>query len=198
MRRCSEMTDNTENVNGIEIYLHDIYYFTDEFIKNELDGDKDAVHDCFPQLLLYLSDRIQKPANEDIALLDAIFNIYVRLCTKYRILPTLEMFSILVKINKSTFTDWKNGEYRKSSDHGKTVKTWLETCKNFVIDRLHNSSGKADVNLIFIAKAGYQMRETSPVSPVETENRCVLTAAELPRLGDMNVNDEMSLPDFTE
>ena len=189
------MTDNTENINGIEIYLHDIYYFTDEFIANELDGDKDAVHDCFPQLLLYISDKIPKPDNANIELLDAIFNIYVRLCTKYRILPTLGMFSILVKINKATFSDWKNGEYRKLSDHSKTIKSWIETCKNFVIDRLHNNNGKADVNLIFIAKAAYGMRETAPI-PVETENKRVLTASELPKLGGMNDNDEMILPDL--
>ena len=191
------MTYNTENVNGVEIYLHDIYYFTDEFIEQELGGNKDGVHDCFPQLLLYISDRIQKPDNADIELLDAIFNIYIRLCTKYRVLPTLEMYSMLVKINRATFYDWSAGKYRKIGTYSDIVKTWRETCKNFVIDRLHNNNGKADVNLIFIAKASYQMRETSPIPPVETENKRVLTAAELPKLGSVDTC-EVPLPDLTE
>lgn len=192
------MTDNAENINGVEIYLHDIYYFTDEFIEQELDGDKDRVHDYFPQLILYLSDRIKKPSHEDIELLDAIFNIYIRLCVKYKVLPTLEMFAMLTKINRATFYDWSAGKYRKTGAYGDITKTWRETCKNLVIDRLHNNNGKADINLIFIAKAAYGMRETVPI-PAETENKRVLTATELPKLGSMNrSSEEMILPDLTE
>lgn len=104
---------------------------------------------------------------------------------------------MLVKINRATFYDWSAGKYRKIGTYSDIVKTWRETCKNFVIDRLHNNNGKADVNLIFIAKASYQMRETSPIPPVETENKRVLTAAELPKLGSVDTC-EVPLPDLTE
>ena len=159
------MTDNTVDSNGVEVYLHDIYMYADEYVAKELNGDKDSVRESFVDMIFYIADRIEKPSNDDIELLDGIFNIYVRLCAKYRVLPTLEMFSFLVKINRTTFTDWANKEYRLSTAHGNTVKKWFGTCKSFVVNRLHNKPG-TDANLIFTAKAAYHMRETAP-EPVE-------------------------------
>ena len=159
------MTDNTISVNGVEVYSSRICELADEFIQRELDGDKEKVRGYFASLIFYIADRIEKPSNDDIELLDGIFNIYVRLCAKYLVLPTLEMFSFLVKINRTTFTDWSNGEYRSSTAHGNTVKKWFGICKSFVVNRLHNKPG-TDANLIFTAKAAYHMRETAP-EPVE-------------------------------
>lgn len=156
------MTDNVINVNGAEVYQHRIYELADEFIQRELDGDKEKVRGYFASMIFYIADHIEKPSNDDIGLLDGIFDIYVRLCAKYRVLPTLEMFSFLVKINRTTFTDWSNKEYRLSTAHGDTVKKWFSTCRSFVIDKLHG--GGNDANLIFTAKSAYGMRETTPVS----------------------------------
>lgn len=181
------MTDNTvRSSDGIEMYLHDIYYYADEYIRSELDGDVESVQDSFPAMILYIADNIQKPSNDDIELLDNIFNIYIRLCSKYKVLPTLELFSFLVGINRATFTDWSNGEYRASSEHGNTVKKWFNICKSFTVNRLHNKGG-TDANLIFIAKAAYGMAETAPVQTVN-EHQKVLTAAELPKLGGGDVD----------
>lgn len=152
---------NATNVGGIEVYEHEIYRLADGFIDKELNGDSDSVHDNFLRMIFYIADRIKKPSNDDIELLDGVFDVFVRLCVRYGVLPTMECFSFLVKINKSTFSDWMNGEYRKSSAHGKTCKRWLDICKSFTIERLHNSE-RTDVNLIFISKAAYGMRETSP------------------------------------
>lgn len=180
------MTDNiVKTAGGAEIYQHDIYYYADEYIQSELDGDTESVSDSFPAMILYIADNITKPSNDDIELLDSIFNIYIRLCCKYKVLPTLELFSFLVGINRATFTDWSNGEYRASSEHGNTAKKWFNTCKSFTVNRLHNKGG-TDANLIFIAKAAYGMAETAPVQTTSTTQR-VLTATELPRLGDGEV-----------
>lgn len=160
------MTDNTVNVNGVEIYTHRIFEIVDEYIGQELDGDKEKVKESFVDMIFHIADRIEKPSNDDIELLDGIFDIYVRLCAKYRVLPTLEMFSFLVKINRTTFTDWSNKEYRLSTAHGDTVKKWFSTCRSFVIDKLHG--GGNDANLIFTAKAAYGLRETTP-TPVESK-----------------------------
>ena len=165
--RCEIMTDNTLNVNGVDIYTHDIYYYADKYIQEELEiekvniDNKYIVRDNFNDMLFYIADNIPKPSNDDIELLDNIFNIYKKLCTKYGVLPTLEIFSELVKINRATFTDWKNGEYR-SSTHSNTVKNWFDTCKSLTVDRLTNKGG-TDANLIFIAKAAYGMAETMPM-----------------------------------
>lgn len=210
------MTDNTvKTADGADLYLHDIYYYADEYIQSELDGDADSVADSFPAMILYIADNISKPSNDDIELLDNIFNIYIRLCSKYKVLPTLELFSFLVGIDRNTFTDWSKGEYRNkvyytidgelinnintwrfnhkdeeyrevaSDAYSSTAKKWFNICKSFTVNRLHNKGG-TDANLIFIAKAAYGMAETAPVQTANEHQR-VLTAAELPKLGDGEV-----------
>lgn len=162
------MKDNTDITSaGIEIYRHDINYYADEYIKNELEIDhvdqesKKIVKDSFVDMLFYISDRISKPDNADIKALDNIFSVYVRLCSKYSVNPTVEAFSFLVDIDRNTFTTWANGTYR-TADHSSTVKKWLNICRGFLVDNLGNSKG-TDANKIFIAKAAYGMAETKAV-----------------------------------
>lgn len=181
------MRDNTVNVNGVEVYTHDINYYADEYIKTELcidcvdDSNRQSVSDSFVDMIFYIADRIQKPSNDDIQLLDDIFNIYIRLCTKYRVLPTLEVFSFLVGINRMTFTDWSQGQYRTSTAHGSTVKKWFDTCKSFTLNKLHNTRG-TDANLIFIAKAAYGMAEAAPMPVEKMEHVPQISAQEIARL----------------
>lgn len=91
-----------------------------------------------------------------------MFSVFVRLCSKYHVLPTLEVFSFLVGINRSTFSDWMRGDYRTATAHSNTVKKWFDICKNCTLNRLHNQPG-TNANLIFVAKAAYGMAETAPV-----------------------------------
>ena len=162
------MKDNTvTTVDGIEVYRDKINYYADEYIHNELEIDhvdmdsKQIVKDSFVDMLFYISDRIEKPDNADIEALDSIFNIFIRLCSKYNVNPTLEAFSFLVNINRNTFTTWQNGDYR-TPEHSSTVKKWMSICKGFLVNNLGNSKG-TDANKIFIAKAAYGMAETKAV-----------------------------------
>ena len=181
------MKDNTvKSEIGIEVYQNDIYRLVDEYIDTELDGDAESVSDNFVAMIFYIADNIPKPSHDDINLLDNLFNIYVRLCAKYKTLPSLETFSFLVGIDRNTFTDWAMGRYRVSTAHGSTVKKWFEICKSFTVNRLHNQSG-TNSNLIFIAKAAYGMAETAPVQVNEQNNRA-LTDRELPKLTNPEQN----------
>lgn len=165
-------SNTTVTEQGIEVYENDIYRLVDEYINTvlqvtpeEFDTQKEykaAVADSFVDMIFYIHDRIPKPSNDDIELLDNIFNIFVRICSKYNVLPTLEVFSFLVNINRSTFSDWMRGDYRTSSSHGTTVKKWFDICKNCTVNRLNNQPG-TNANLIFVAKAAYGMAETAPV-----------------------------------
>lgn len=156
----------------IEVYENDIYRLVDEYIETVLqvspeDYDtpkeyKAAVADAFVDMIFYIADRIPKPSNDNIDLLDELFDVYVRICTRYNVLPTLEVFSFLVNINRSTFSDWMRGDYRISTSHGTTVKKWFDICKNCTVNRLNNQPG-TNANLIFVAKAAYGMAETAPV-----------------------------------
>lgn len=156
----------------IEVYENDIYRLVDEYIETVLQvspGDYDtpkeykaAVADAFVDMIFYIADRIPKPSNDNIELLDELFDVYVRICTRYNVLPTLEVFSFLVSINRSTFSDWMRRDYRTSTSHGNTVKKWFDICKNCTVNRLNNQPG-TNANLIFVAKAAYGMAETAPV-----------------------------------
>lgn len=162
------MKDNAiRTADGIEVYKHNINYYADEYIHNELEIDhvdtdnKQIVKDNFVDMLFYICDHIEKPDNADIKALDYIFNVYVRLCSKYGVNPTLEAFSFLVDIDRTTFNNWLNGQYR-TAEHLNTVKKWLNICKGFLVNNLGNSKG-TDANKIFIAKAAYGMAETKAV-----------------------------------
>ena len=80
------MTDNTVKVEtGVEVYQHNIQLYADEYIRQELKDSSADIADCFIDMIYYIADRIDKPDNSDIELLDNIFNIYVRLCSKYKV-----------------------------------------------------------------------------------------------------------------
>ena len=166
------MKNTTTTTTGIEVYENQIWQLVDEYIDTVLhinQNDYDSIEKYKKEiannridLFFYISDRIEKPNNNDIELLDNIFNIYIRVCGRYGISPTLQMFGILVGINNMTFSDWANGDYRTTSTHGITVKKWKETCGAFALDKLHNQDG-TNANLIFACKVAYGMAETAPV-----------------------------------
>ncbi len=197
------MVDNTVKAyDGSEVYTSKILELADDFVDHELDEKRrEEIYNnssIFMSMILYISDNIPKPDNNDIELLDNIFNIYIRLCVKYNMLPTLEAYSILININPTTLSKWSSGEYRTnvyynskgeyikdfaswqlnhrgepyraepSTAHSQTVKKWKETCKNFLVNSLQNSRG-TDANKIFVAKAAYGMVETAPVPVVNQE-----------------------------
>lgn len=173
-------SNTTVTEQGIEVYENDIYRLVDEYINTvlqvtpeEFDTQKEykaAVADSFVDMIFYIHDRIPKPSNDDIELLDNIFNIFVRICSKYNVLPTLEIFSFLVGIERRTFTDWSNQKTRASTSHSDTVKKWFDICKNCTVNRLNNQPG-TNANLIFVAKAAYGMAETAPVQVEQRQDK---------------------------
>lgn len=179
MRKSNTLT----TVSGAEIYENEIYRLTDEFIETELDGDsQELMNGAFPLLISYLSARLPDIPNENIELMDKVFDCYVKLCLKYKRLPTIELFANLIKVHRSTLYDWGK-EYRLSSKHADTVQKWRDICTGYMIDRLHNKPG-TDANLIFVAKSCHGLVETAPAAPAEQPRQRVLTAAELPKLKD--------------
>lgn len=197
------MVDNTVKAyDGSEIYTSKILELADDFFDHELDDKRrEDIYNkssIFRAMILYISDNIDRPDNNDIELLDNIFNIYIRLCVKYDKLPTLELFSMLIKINPATITRWINGEYRTnvyydsngeyikdfaawqlnhrggqyraepSTAHCQTAKKWKEICAGFLMDDLSNTNG-TNANKIFTAKAAYGKAETAPVPTVNQE-----------------------------
>lgn len=162
----TEMKDNTiTTADGIEVYTSQITEIADRYI-SDLE-DKESIYDytVFTDMLLSISDNMTPLNNyNDITVLDNLFNIYKRLCSKYRVLPTLYDFSMMINIDPSTITSWINGDYRggPTSPHSKTAKKWKQYCAGRLASNLSNSKG-TDANKIFIAKAAYGMAETKAV-----------------------------------
>lgn len=163
------MKDNTvTTVDGVEVYTSQITEIADRYIADLEDIDSIYTYEVFTDLLLYISDNMTPLNNyDDITVLDNLFNIYKRLCSKYRVLPTLYDFSMMINIDPSTITRWMNGETRGglTSEHCKTAKKWKQYCAGRLASNLSNSKG-TDANKIFIAKAAYGMAETKAVEQV--------------------------------
>lgn len=160
------MKDNTvTTVDGVEVYTSQIAEIADRYIADLENIDSIYTYEVFTDLLLYISDNMTPLNNyNDITVLDNLFNIYKRLCSKYRVLPTLYDFSMMINIDPSTITRWMNGETRGglTSEHCKTAKKWKQYCAGRLASNLSNSKG-TDANKIFIAKAAYGMAETKAV-----------------------------------
>lgn len=154
--------------NGTEVYRHEIMELAEEYIDRELEGDASQIADSFPAIVLYINDTIGRQDTADIDNLDKLFSIYIRLCSRCRVLPTLEMFALMIGISNATISSWIAGEYRSSTGHCQTAQKWFDTCRSFTVNRLHNKGG-TDANLIFIAKAAYKMVETAPVQTAKVE-----------------------------
>ena len=160
------MKDNTvTTANGIEVYTSEVSEIVDRYIDDLEDIDSIYTYEVFTDLLLYISDNMTPLDNyNDITVLDNLFNIYKRLCSKYRVLPTLYDFSMMINIDPSTITRWMNGETRGglTSEHCKPATKWTQYCAGRLASNLSNSKG-TDANKIFIAKAAYGMAETKAV-----------------------------------
>lgn len=199
------MKDNTvTTVDGVEVYTSQITEIADRYIADLEDIDSIYTYEVFTDLLLYISDNMTPLNNyDDITVLDNLFNVYKRLCSKYRVLPTLYDFSMMINIDPSTITRWMNGETRGglTSEHCKTAKKWKQYCAGRLASNLSNSKG-TDANKIFIAKAAYGMAETKAVEQVRITGATKtvkqiakeIGADELPDFGDQE--DDADAFDF--
>lgn len=199
------MKDNTVTTeNGIEVYTSQITEIVDRYIADLEDVDSIYTYEVFTDLLLYISDNMTPLNNyNDITVLDNLFNVYKRLCSKYRVLPTLYDFSMMINIDPSTITRWMNGETRGglTSEHCKTAKKWKQYCAGRLASNLSNSKG-TDANKIFIAKAAYGMVETKAVEQKQITGATKtlkqiakeIGADELPDFGDQE--DDADAFDF--
>lgn len=175
------MINNSEHIDNIDIYIHDIYYYADDYNKNIKDlttvNDK-FLNKSFIAMLIYIHDRIQSIDLNDINLLDKLFNIFTTLCFKYNLLPTIQAFSFLTGLSNTTVNDWLNCRTQNSSPiYYQTAQKWFDICKNATISELNNTYG-TNANMIFIAKAAYGMAETAPVQ-LQGSSTPVLTAADI-------------------
>lgn len=201
------MKDNTirdHEGNSIDVYESNIQYWADDYI-NSMDNPNDIKSlnkGLFTGMIkhIYLNLFKSNPMdNNNIELLDNVFNIYTGLCYKYSKRPTLLNFSLMVGISMDTFNSWKNGDTRNyiyydcdnnkidnlpawklhhqnekyrqelGSSHSETVKKWLRECESALFDGAIEQNG---IGCIFALKANYGYTETAPAQvPYSGEQR---------------------------
>lgn len=188
--------------NGAEVYENKIKYYVDEYI-NTLD-DPESINNnpsLFTGMIKYIYKHLFKnnPVNnDDISVLDNIFDIYTELCYRYNKRPTLLNFSLLVGISNDTFNAWKNGEYRAgeggaSSAHSLTVKKWLKECESSLVD---GATERNSVGCIFALKANYGYTETPQRIEITGANAPALSQEDIRQIADQARKE--SIPELIE
>lgn len=161
-----DLTVSEEIQKKIQFYATETERLTNLYIDTILDGDIKTPNKWFPDLIYYISDRLPKP-ERDITLLDGLFSVYTRLCSRVKILPTIEHFITFVSIPHSTFYDWRDGKAQKLTPaFTDTIKKWGKVCERALIADVRTSEG-ASVNKIFVLKAAYGWSEAPQTQRVE-------------------------------
>ena len=160
---------NTVNTDtGIEVYENKITELADEYYNSLTDQEKDMFIGQNKALFngmikyIYINYFSKYPLdNNNITMIDKVFNIYTSLCYKYFKRPSLLGFSVLTGICNDTFNAWKNGEYRTGCDkfgssYSLTVKKWLKECELALLD---GATEQNSIGCIFALKANYGYTE---------------------------------------
>lgn len=165
-------------IGDIEIYQSEIDMLCDDYINTLPNPDmiyKSAVFSgmlnyIYNSKLRFLIDLDKKNNNINPKLnhyefLDDIFNnIYINLCTRYNIIPTVLHFCTLVDIDNNIIGDIKSGSYR-ANDSKVNPKTrqiivkWVNVCENMTLMRAGNES---TIGSIFLSKAVYGYSDQAP------------------------------------
>ena len=167
------MSDAVVQYNDITIYDNDVQLLCDEYIDSLPNPDMIYKTAVFSGLLEYIYKNLLRnvvinkpPYGYDYNVLNSVFyNIYIPLCAKYGISPTVIQFSALVKVSKDIFTEVRTGYYengtRANPERTRTVKNWFNTCEASLLGKAVNDNG---IGAIFALKANYGYRDNTTVT----------------------------------
>ena len=166
---------------GIEVFQSDIDILINEYIESLPDENMIYKSIVFKGLLLYIyshklkhiidsikSNKGISQYNIDYSLMDSIFNnIYLSLCYRFSIVPTVLSFSVFVGIDNTYLSEVRSGTYKDgskvNSDSTQTVKKWYQVCESALADKAFNDNG---IGAIFGLKANYAWTETAPTQVI--------------------------------
>ena len=157
---------------NIIIYESDVNMIESEYIESLPDQSLIFKSSCFNGLLNLIYDRflkniLRKDKRIDYQLSNAVFdNIYIPLCTRYNICPTvLQFVTIMLHIPIEHITDIKNGIYRSNGSevtksHTQAIKRWYSVTESIMLGKAVNESS---IGSIFGLKAVYGYSDQSPI-----------------------------------
>ena len=180
--------DNTVlTYNGLEVYQSEIDVLCSEYISSLHDESMIYKSTVFSGMLNYIYRNklkyiIPNTYNNDYALLDDIFNnIYIELCTRYNICPSIIQFCVLCNIDRGTISDINKGVYRDNgakvnAETCHTVQKWYATCESMLLGKAQNESS---IGAIFSLKANYKYRDNDIIQAVPLVSGNVQTPDEI-------------------
>lgn len=181
----------------IEIYISDIHVMCDQYINSLPDENMIYKSTVFSGMLNYLyrnkirfiieqyrNDNNLNHYNNNYELLDCIFNnIYIDLCSRYNIVPSIIQFSVFVNIDNAILSDiksgiWKNNGSKVNSENSQTVKKWYNICESMLLSKATNENS---IGSIFALKSNYgyvekgneipQLEQLTQSSPEQIQQR---------------------------
>ena len=170
------MTDNATN----DVYTDVRYALADQYIQGNNLTDLKDIQRSFKHMLLYIAANTGPIKDKyNVSILEHVFNIYIDLCIKYSVNPSLIGFSLLTGYPTDNYLYEPYSGKRVTPEFKQFVKNAKATCGRILTDNLSNTPG-ASVNQIFVSKAVYGYSDT-PERNI-TEHRLILTADNLPKL----------------
>ena len=179
--------DNTVlTYNGMEVYQSEIDILCSEYISSLHDESMIYKSTVFSGMLNYIYRNklkyiIPNTYNNDYALLDDIFNnIYIELCTRYNICPSIIQFSVLCNIDNGLMSSINKGVHDDGSRVNpitvQTVKKWYATCEAMLLGKAQNENA---IGAIFALKANYKYRDNDIIQAVPLVSGNVQTPEEI-------------------
>lgn len=136
------MANTVRADNGAEVYEHEIYRLTDEYIAKLNDPDDIKNRITFSGLMRYIYNNLFKPDKNtviynnrssvldysDIWLLMDVYNIFINLCTNNKQEFTKNKFMTMTGISKDTLNNWEKG-VKIPAHNGMPSDLWVDFAK---------------------------------------------------------------------
>lgn len=174
--------------NDISIYSSDIQLLTEEYISTLDNPEMIYKSLVFSGLLEYIYKRLlcnilpdnNKPNDYD--LLNAVFyEIYIKLCYRYNINPTIIGFSVFTHIDNTNLSDIKNGVYRTDKSKvnpgtSQLVKRWYSVCESGLVGKVADSSS---IGSMFLLKSVYGYSDNQTITIQQNDSLTHETAEQI-------------------
>ena len=162
----------------IELYLNKIDSYVDEYISSLPDesivyksmGFNGLLYYIYKHCIIHVIDN--DSFYNDYDLLDRIFfDIYLPLCYRFNIVPSVIGYCTFVHIDNRNISDIKQGVYRKDGSRVKpesqrTVQRWYDAIETSLLYKATNENG---IGSIFALKANYNYND-QPKQVIAIEN----------------------------
>lgn len=157
----------------IIIYNSDISMLEEEYIESLYNPEMIFKVSVFNGLLNLIHERLLKNIiknqtyNINYNICDEIFyKIYIPLCNKYNIIPSVINFtSTVLRIDNTLITDIRNGNYRSDGSNVRKlttqlVKKWFDVCESSYVQSVSNNNS---IGCMFLLKSLYKYSDNNPI-----------------------------------